>query len=105
MIRRGSRAGLDKTVRQNDAPWQAGCIAAMASQSEVIPMSEHVYRITEVVGSSEQGVDDAVRRAIARATETIRNVRWFQVCEIRGQVAEDAIHYWQVTVKIGFTLE
>ena len=68
-------------------------------------MSEHVYRITEVVGSSEQGVDDAVRRAIARATETIRNVRWFQVSEIRGQVAEDTIQHWQVTVKIGFTLE
>jgi flavin-binding protein dodecin len=68
-------------------------------------MTEHVYRVTEVVGSSEQGIDDAVRRAVSRATETVRNVRWFQVTEVRGQVAEQAIQYWQVTVKIGFTLE
>ena len=68
-------------------------------------MDEHVYRISEVVGSSEHGIDDAVRRAIARAATTVRQIRWFEVSEIRGQVAEQAIQHWQVTVKIGFTLE
>jgi flavin-binding protein dodecin len=68
-------------------------------------MDEHVYRITEVVGSSEKGIDDAVRRALTRATETLRKIRWFEVKEIRGQVHEQAIQHWQVTVKIGFTLE
>jgi flavin-binding protein dodecin len=68
-------------------------------------MDEHVYRVTEVVGSSEKGIDDAVRRAVARATETIRQVRWFEVAEIRGHVEAQAIQHWQVTVKIGFALE
>jgi len=68
-------------------------------------MDEHVYRITEVVGSSEKGIDDAVRRAVARATETVRQVRWFEVSEIRGHVEAQAIQHWQVTVKIGFALE
>ena len=68
-------------------------------------MNDHVYRITEVVGSSEKGIDDAVQRAVTRATETVRQVRWFEVTEIRGQVSEQSIQHWQVTVKIGFTLE
>lgn len=68
-------------------------------------MEEHVYRISEVVGSSEHGIDDAVRRAIARAATTVRQIRWFEVSEIRGHVVEQAIQHWQVTVKIGFTLE
>lgn len=68
-------------------------------------MADHVYKVIEIVGSSSKGSDDAVRNAIARAKESVRNIRWFQVTETRGYVDEDAVAYWQVTLKIGFTLE
>ncbi|MFN8485418.1 MAG: dodecin [Anaerolineae bacterium] len=68
-------------------------------------MADHVYKVIEIVGSSSQGSDDAVRNAIARAGETVRNIRWFQVTETRGYVDEGGVAYWQVTLKIGFTLE
>ena len=65
----------------------------------------HVYRVTEVVGSSSEGVDAAIRNGIARAVETIRNINWFEVIETRGYVDNDAVAYVQVTMKIGFRLE
>lgn len=68
-------------------------------------MADHVYKVIEIVGSSSQGSDDAVRNAITRAGETVRNIRWFQVTETRGYVDEGGVAYWQVTLKIGFTLE
>jgi len=68
-------------------------------------LSEHVYKSIELTGSSKKGVEDAVQRAIARAGKTIRNMRWFQVTETRGYVEKGKVAYWQVTVKIGFTLE
>lgn len=68
-------------------------------------MSEHVYKKIELVGSSKIGVDDAVQNAIAKASESIRNLRWFEVVETRGQIENAKIAYWQVTVKIGFTIE
>lgn len=66
---------------------------------------DHVYRVTEVVGSSPDGVDAAIRNGIARAAETIRNINWFEVVETRGYVDNDAVAYVQVTMKIGFRLE
>jgi flavin-binding protein dodecin len=68
-------------------------------------MSEHVYKTTELVGSSKKGVEDAVAHALERASKTIRNLRWFQVTETRGTVEDGEVGYWQVTLRIGFTLE
>ena len=68
-------------------------------------MSNHVYRLSEIVGSSPVGVDEAVRNAIAKAGRTVRNIEWFEVQEIRGQVVDNGVAYFQVTVKIGFRVE
>ena len=68
-------------------------------------MSEHVYKTVELVGSSSVGADDAVRVAITRASATVRNLRWFEVLETRGHIEDGAIVHWQVTVKVGFTLD
>lgn len=68
-------------------------------------MTGNVYRITEVVGSSPDGVDAAIRNAITRASETVRNISWFEVIETRGYVQNDDVAYVQVTLKIGFRLE
>jgi flavin-binding protein dodecin len=68
-------------------------------------MSEHVYKTIELVGSSPAGAEEAVRNAIAKAAETVRNLRWFQVTETRGHIDGGKIAHWQVTLKIGFTLD
>jgi dodecin len=69
-------------------------------------MPEHVYKVVELVGSSRTGVDDAIRTAIARASATLRNLRWFEVVQVRGAVAPDGkVDHYQVTLKAGFTLE
>jgi flavin-binding protein dodecin len=68
-------------------------------------MSQHVYKLIELTGSSPNSSDDAVQRAIAKASETIRNIQWFEVTEQRGHVADGKVAHWQVTLKVGFTLE
>lgn len=68
-------------------------------------MSDHVYKKLELVGSSRESIEDAVQNAIARAGKTIRGMRWFEVTETRGHLVENRIDHWQVTVKIGFTLD
>ena len=68
-------------------------------------MSNHIYRVTEIVGSSQQGVDDAVRNGIARASQTLRHLDWFEVTQVRGQLENGQIAYWQVGLKVGFRLE
>lgn len=68
-------------------------------------MSNHVYRLSEVVGSSQSSVDDAIRTAIRKAAQTIRNIEWFETKEIRGQVVDGDVAYFQVTMKIGFRVE
>ena len=68
-------------------------------------MSEHVYKKIEIVGSSPNGMEDAVHNALSRASKTIRNMRWFEVTETRGYIDEGKVEHWQVTLKIGFTLE
>ena len=68
-------------------------------------MPSHVYKLIEVTGSSTEGLQEAIEVAVARAAKTIRNMRWFQVTETRGHIDNQKIAYWQVTVKIGFTLE
>lgn len=68
-------------------------------------MSDHVYKSIELTGSSNIGIEDAVNKAIAKASETVRNIQWFSVVETRGHVVAGKVAHWQVTVKIGFTLE
>lgn len=68
-------------------------------------MSDHVYKIIELTGSSTSSIEEAVRNAVARASKTVHNMRWFEVTETRGHLENNSIAHWQVTVKIGFTLD
>ena len=68
-------------------------------------MNDHVYRVIEVVGSSDHSSDDAIRNALDRAGKTVRGIGWFKVVETRGHVAEDKVCHFQVTVKLGFALD
>jgi len=68
-------------------------------------MADHVYKKIEITGSSTEGSDQAIRNAIARAGESVRNMRWFEVVEHRGHIDKGAIAHWQVTIKVGFTLD
>ena len=68
-------------------------------------MSSHVYKTLELTGSSPVDIEDAVKKAIAKANETIRNIHWFVVTETRGHVENGAVAHWQITLKVGFTLE
>lgn len=68
-------------------------------------MSNHVYRVTEIVGTSPDGVDAAIRTGLDRAAATLRNVDWFEVTQIRGYVTEGSVDHYQVGLKVGFRLE
>lgn len=68
-------------------------------------MDDHIYRVIHVVGSSKSGVDDAISKAITRASQTIHNLRWFEVMETRGHIQDGKIDHYQVTLKVGFTLD
>jgi flavin-binding protein dodecin len=68
-------------------------------------MTDHVYRVIEVVGSSETSIEDAIQSAVSKASATIRHIRWFEVVKTRGQIEAGKVHYFQVTLKIGFSLE
>jgi len=68
-------------------------------------MSDHVYRVTEIVGSSSTGSDDAIRNALERAKQTLRNLEWFEVIDTRGHIENGAIGHFQVTIKVGFRLD
>lgn len=68
-------------------------------------MPDHVYKTIELVGSSTSGVEDAIRNAVAKASQTLRNLRWFEVTETRGHIEGGEVAHWQVTLKLGFTLE
>lgn len=68
-------------------------------------MSDHIYKVVEIVGSSSTSIEDAVQRAIARASKTIREIRWFEVVTTRGNVEGGKVVHYQVTLRIGFTLD
>jgi flavin-binding protein dodecin len=68
-------------------------------------MSDHVYKQIELTGSSTQSSDDAISTAIAKASKTLRNLQWFQVTETRGQIENDKVAYWQVTIKVGLRID
>ena len=67
-------------------------------------MSDHVYKKTEIVGSSATSIEGAIQQAIARANETLKNIEWFEVVETRGHVVDGKVGHYQVTLKIGFRL-
>lgn len=68
-------------------------------------MSNHVYKSIEITGSSPKGIEEAIRNAVAKASQTLHNLRWFQVIETRGEIEGNAVAHWQVTMKVGFTLD
>ena len=68
-------------------------------------MSDHVYKKIELVGSSPSSIEEAVNNALARAARTVRNMRWFEVVETRGHIVDGKVDHWQVTLRVGFTLE
>jgi len=68
-------------------------------------MSDHVYKTVELTGSSNIGSDDAIKKAIARASSSLKHLRWFEVTQVRGQIDGGNVAHWQVTLKVGFTLD
>ena len=68
-------------------------------------MSSHVYKLIELTGSSPQSIEDAVQNAIHKASKSVHNLRWFEVLETRGHIDEGKVAHWQVTIKVGFTLD
>jgi dodecin len=76
-----------------------------SEQTEGASVTDHIYRIIELAGSSELSHADAIRNAIARASKTMRNLRWFEVTQMRGEIEQGEVRHYQVTMKVGFTLE
>lgn len=68
-------------------------------------MQDHIYKVVELVGSSESSIEDAIQSAIGRARETLRNLRWFEVVQTRGHIEDGKVRHYQVTLKVGFTME
>ena len=68
-------------------------------------MADHVYKLLELTGSSTKSIEDAIQKAIAKANETVRNIHWFEVTETRGHVTDGKVAHWQVSLKVGFTLD
>jgi flavin-binding protein dodecin len=80
-------------------------VAGVWSKSQEAAMQDHIYKVVELVGSSETSIEDAISAAISRANETVRHLRWFEVVQTRGHVENGKISHYQVTLKVGFTME
>lgn len=68
-------------------------------------MADHTYKKIEITGTSKKSSDEAIQNALAKAASSVRNMRWFEVVEIRGDIKDDKVNHWQVTIKVGFTLD
>ncbi len=68
-------------------------------------MTDHVYKSVEITGTSSKSVEEAVQNAVRRASKSLHNLRWFEVAGVRGEIKDDKVVHWQVTTKIGFTLD
>ncbi len=68
-------------------------------------MSEHIYKVIELTGSSTKGIEDAIEKAVTRASKSVRNMRWFEVTETRGHIEDGQVQHYQVTIKVGFTMD
>jgi flavin-binding protein dodecin len=97
--------GRKVTGRGGGGKMDCCCSAGRPRTREGDSMSDHVYKSIELTGSSTKSIEDAVSTAIAKASESLRNIQWFNVVETRGHVRDGKVAHWQVTLKIGFTLE
>ena len=79
--------------------------AALITTREAMNPDEHIYRVIELVGTSEESIEDAINSAVSRASRTLRNLRWFEVARTSGHIADGVIQHYQVTLKVGFTME
>ena len=77
----------------------------MQSAEEPDPGMDHIYRVIELVGSSTQSIEDAINVAVRRAHRTLRNLRWFEIVRTSGQIDQGKVQHYQVTLKVGFTME
>ena len=68
-------------------------------------MDQHIYKVVELVGSSEKSIEDAIEAAVKRASKTLKNIGWFEVVQTRGHIEKGKVKHYQVTLKLGFTLE
>ena len=68
-------------------------------------MADHVYKTIELTGSSPSGIEDAITTAVGRASKTLHNLRWFEMTQVRGEINASKVAHWQVTLKVGFTLD
>jgi flavin-binding protein dodecin len=68
-------------------------------------MSAHIYKLIELTGSSSKGIEQAVQSAVSKASESVHNMRWFEVTETRGHIEDGKVAHWQVSIKVGFTLD
>jgi dodecin len=68
-------------------------------------MAEHTYKVTEIVGTSAEGIDDAIRNGVNKASQTLRNLDWFEVVGVRGHLVDGAVGHYQVTMKLGFRID
>jgi dodecin len=97
-----SRLGGGMTGRDGAIDFAAK--AAVANQLVFNP-DDHIYRVIEIVGTSEESIEDAITSAVSRADRTLRNLRWFEVVRTSGHIVDGAIQHYQVTLKVGFTME
>jgi flavin-binding protein dodecin len=79
--------------------------AVRSSERVALNPDDHIYRVIELVGTSEQSIEDAIGQAIARASSTLRNLRWFEVVRTSGHIGDGQVQHYQVTLKVGFTME
>ena len=68
-------------------------------------MPDHIYKTIELTGSSTEGIEQAINGALARASESLHNLRWFEMTEVRGEIANNRVAHWQVSLKVGFALD
>jgi dodecin len=86
--------------------FNAGLPPAMeVCMPDITEMKDHVYKILELVGSSEKNIEDAIQNAVTRASKTIRDMKWFEVVQTRGHIENGSVRHYQVTLRVGFTLE
>jgi len=81
------------------------CSRRLVKDPQEATMQDHIYKVVELVGSSETSIEDAISTAISRANETIRQLRWFEVLQTRGHIEDGKVRHYQVALKVGFTME
>ena len=102
---RRARATSIPAMTGRDGAIDFAAKAAALQQRGQVPAEDHIYRVIELVGTSETSIEDAISSAISRANRTLRNLRWFEVVRTSGHVADGEVRHYQVTLKVGFTME